>query len=311
MCATTHSYVFHDSFTSVSLQIHQSKSTWAVGIFSYVFTCVPWLIHIRSMTIHMCLYLLIHRSQSQNPDTQIPRYKFKSNQNLTLNFYDEIPRNLTYSISSCIFRILDFEDVAFSEEIVITHKKLLGISGCRTRPLQPSECRHRLTQMGENRKALWFGVGTNHKSLYARSKNRFQEAWAANDGYRQCDKVLSEASMCNATFTWRMSYSPHACQMTPCVTRRSRCVTRPFTPRRVWRDILFRVCRIDFMCVMTQLLSCDRFILRDRTHFICHRLVRDADSMMLRPIRKMHHITYWMYHIWNKSCHVQNESYHV
>jgi len=141
MCSMTHSQVSLYKSTSQNPREPLEFSVMCSHVCHDSFIFLPWL-------IHKCLYLLIHRSQSPNPDTQIPRYKFKSNQNLTLNFYDEIPRNLSYSISSCIFRILDFEDVAFSEEIVITHKKLLGISGCRTRPLKTSGYQPRLTQVG-------------------------------------------------------------------------------------------------------------------------------------------------------------------
>ena len=82
------------------------------------------------------------------------------------------------------------------------HEKLLGISGCRNRPLQPSECRPRLTQMGENRKVLWFGVGTNQIKdgtrgrKIASKKLELQMLGTAN-----AIIVLSDASMCNATFT--------------------------------------------------------------------------------------------------------------
>jgi len=126
----TQSYVCHDSFVCVPRPTHvrhnssipvpwhdlmrlyvlidHSQSTWTVAILNYSFICVPWLIHMCSMThshvslyestsqnpreplefsvmrsyvchdsfifvpwlIHMCLYLLIHQSQSPNPETQ-------------------------------------------------------------------------------------------------------------------------------------------------------------------------------------------------------------------------------------------------
>jgi len=41
-------------------------------------------------------------------------------------------------------------------------KNFLGSSGCWTRPLKTSGYGYRLTQIGENRKVVWFGVdGTN------------------------------------------------------------------------------------------------------------------------------------------------------
>jgi len=41
---------------------------------------------------------MLHPRNPQNQETQIPRYKFKVNQNPNLNLYHEIPRNLSFSI---------------------------------------------------------------------------------------------------------------------------------------------------------------------------------------------------------------------
>jgi len=56
---------------------------------------------------------MLHPRNPPNRETQIPRYKFKVNQNPNLNLYREIPRNLSFSIW------LDFGDVTFSVETVI------------------------------------------------------------------------------------------------------------------------------------------------------------------------------------------------
>ena len=42
---------------------------------------------------------MLHSRNPQNSEIHILRYKFKSNQNLDLNLYRKIPRNLSFSIS--------------------------------------------------------------------------------------------------------------------------------------------------------------------------------------------------------------------
>ena len=51
---------------------------------------------------------MLHPRNPPNQETQIPRYRFKLNQNFNLNLYGEKPRNLSF------FDLTDFRDAAFS-----------------------------------------------------------------------------------------------------------------------------------------------------------------------------------------------------
>jgi len=101
-CAVTYSYVRRDIFIRAPWHIHtcamihpwliQMCGMTRLHVCNHSLTCATWLIHMCDMT-HSYMFL---PQNPPNPETQLPRYKFKLNQNLHLNLYLKKPRNLSF-----------------------------------------------------------------------------------------------------------------------------------------------------------------------------------------------------------------------
>ena len=86
---TSYTYHTHERITS-HIHIHETDqtNTWAM----------PHNTHrIHNRGVWQIPLQMLHPPSPPNPESQIPRYKFKSNQHLNLNLYREIPRNLRFS----------------------------------------------------------------------------------------------------------------------------------------------------------------------------------------------------------------------
>jgi len=78
--------------------------TWDESAIKHTYIYIYLLIYAYMHVIDICAEIwqiplkLLHPRNPPHPETQIPRYKFKWNQDLNLNLYREIPRNLSFWI---------------------------------------------------------------------------------------------------------------------------------------------------------------------------------------------------------------------